>query len=83
MLDSFNVTFRSFQEEYPPQLVKLQTEHWDPLFKWVQDEFGVPLEKYGAIMRPSQPTETREALSNVLNEMDALTLAGKSSPSLS
>lgn len=66
----------SFQEEYPPQLVTLQHEHWDPLFEWVQKEFGVPLEKYGAIMRPSQSDATRAVLAEVLNEMDALTLAG-------
>ena len=73
----------SFQEEYPPQLVALQKAHWDPLFQWARSEFGVPLEVHSAIIKPFQPSETREALSKVLHEMDALTLAGMLSMSSS
>ncbi|KAF8315254.1 ATP12-domain-containing protein [Clavulina sp. PMI_390] len=66
-----------FQASYPHQLVTLQTEHWDPLFAWVREEFGVTLERYEdmILMEARQSEECKRVMREALEGMDGLTLA--------
>jgi ATP synthase mitochondrial F1 complex assembly factor 2 len=77
-LSSLVLTMISFQEEYPPQLVKLQKEHWDPLLDWVRSEYKVDIRTFDSVLVNSQPEETRETFQAVLRDMDQWTLAGMS-----
>jgi ATP synthase mitochondrial F1 complex assembly factor 2 len=68
----------SFYEEYPPQLVKLQEAHWDPLHSWTEKQFGVKVAKFNSVLLNTQPSKTREVLSEELRKMDMWQLAGES-----
>jgi ATP synthase F1 complex assembly factor 2 len=67
----------SFYEDTTPQLERLQAEHWDPLFKWVEKTFEVQLNKNTSILFAEQPRETREKLGSVLKNFDQWQMAGK------
>lgn len=76
LLRYLNTDTICFQEEYPSQLVKLQTEHWDPLLDWARTEFGVEIRTFDSVLLNSQPEHTRNTFRSVLQDMDQWTLAG-------
>jgi ATP synthase F1 complex assembly factor 2 len=71
------MTPKSFRDEYPLQLVRLQEVHWLPLVEWARTEFNVRFDAFDSILKPTQPEATRKALLSVLNNMDAWSLAGE------
>lgn len=56
----------------------MQTEHWDPLFQWVNEEFGVQLALAEGLSPAYQSEELKAKLKQVLAEMDVWELAGES-----
>jgi ATP synthase F1 complex assembly factor 2 len=58
----------------------MQTEHWDPLFQWVKQEFGVQLALAEGLSPAYQSEELKAKLKQVLAEMDVWELAGESRP---
>jgi len=68
----------SFQEDEPRTLVKMQKEHWDPLFTWVKKEFGVELAIAEGLAPARQSDATNRKMTEVLQEMDVWELAGES-----
>ncbi|KXN82575.1 Protein atp12, mitochondrial [Leucoagaricus sp. SymC.cos] len=64
-----------FYEKTTPQIERLQTEHWDPLFEWVEKTFGVKLNKTEAILFSEQPQETREKLGDIVKDFDQWQMA--------
>lgn len=58
----------------------MQTEHWDPLFQWVNEEFGVQLALAEGLSPAYQSEELKARLKQVLAEMDVWELAGESQP---
>lgn len=67
----------SFWEDSTPQLERLQAEHWDPLFEWVEKTFAVQLSKNTSILFNEQPRDTRVKLGNVLKNFDQWQMAGE------
>jgi ATP synthase F1 complex assembly factor 2 len=57
----------------------MQKLHWDPLFAWIKDEFGVVLRVAEGFSPARQSSETAETLRKVVEEMDIWELAGLSS----
>ncbi|KAG7452687.1 ATP12-domain-containing protein [Guyanagaster necrorhizus] len=49
-----------FHEDYPPQLVTLQTKHWDPLLEWARNTFKVEIHKFESILSNKQPEATKQ-----------------------
>lgn len=51
-----------YHQDYPDRLVKLQDEHWKPLIKWVEEEFGVSLKTTTGMMGIKQDSDTVKKL---------------------
>ena len=66
----------SFHEDYPPQLVKLQDEHWKPLLAWVSSTFNVQVKTYEGILGNKQADDTSLKLGAVVEGYDQFRLAG-------
>jgi ATP synthase F1 complex assembly factor 2 len=66
----------SFQEDSPRTLVKMQKEHWDPLFAWVKEDLGVDLALAEGLAPARQSEATNKKMTEVLQEMDVWELAG-------
>ncbi|KAF8121920.1 hypothetical protein EV363DRAFT_1183850, partial [Boletus edulis] len=64
-----------FPHDDPEPLVKLQTEHWDPLLEWVRSTFDVEIHVHRSVLFHSQPERTRQILSDVLVQMDPWEMA--------
>jgi len=59
-----------FYEDYPPQLERLQAEHWDPLLTWAQKAFDVRIDKFDSVLNNSQPDATKQKLGKILDSFD-------------
>ncbi|KAG5647138.1 hypothetical protein DXG03_001093 [Asterophora parasitica] len=76
MLQSkLDLVLSSFYQDYPPQLERLQAEHWGPLLEWARKTFGIEIHKAESLLFSSQPDATREKLREVLSELDQWELA--------
>ncbi|TFK42974.1 hypothetical protein BDQ12DRAFT_703285 [Crucibulum laeve] len=64
-----------FYEDDPPRLVKLQTEHWDPLHNWVEETFDVKLKKSESVLAFSQSEETKQKLAQAIESFDEWQMA--------
>lgn len=67
---------RSFHEEFPEQLVKLQDAHWKPLIAWVSKTFDVEIQIYEGILGTKQPLDTITKLGIIADGYDQYKLAG-------
>ncbi|KAJ7632479.1 hypothetical protein FB45DRAFT_831648 [Roridomyces roridus] len=59
-----------FHQDYPPQLVDLQAQHWDPLLAWARATFDVELNTSESLLFSSQPDETKTKLVQILSTFD-------------
>jgi len=64
-----------FWDERPNALVRMQKEHWDPLFAWTKDEHGIELARADGFAPARQSQETKERMKSVLEGMDQWELA--------
>nr|GAT43997.1 predicted protein [Mycena chlorophos] len=64
-----------FYEDYPPQLVDLQTKHWDPLLAWARSTFGIEVKTFDSVLFNSQPEATKAKLDEVLSSMNQWEMA--------
>ncbi|KAF8212389.1 ATP12-domain-containing protein [Mycena galopus ATCC 62051] len=64
-----------FYQDYPPQLVELQAQHWDPLLSWARSTFGVELHTFDSVLSNSQPDETKSKMNEVLSTFDQWEMA--------
>ncbi|WRT70815.1 uncharacterized protein IL334_007814 [Kwoniella shivajii] len=71
-LDTDTILYHS---DTPPTLVKMQKQHWDPLFSWLLEEYNVTLNPAEGFSSPKQSEEVKSKLKNVLEEMDGWELA--------
>ncbi|KAJ7694221.1 hypothetical protein B0H17DRAFT_1058254 [Mycena rosella] len=60
-----------FYQDYPPQLVNLQAQHWDPLLAWARSTFNVELNTFDSLLYNSQPDETKMKMDQILSTFDA------------
>lgn len=65
----------SFHESEPKALVRLQSQHWDPLLDWVSSRFGVRPTVAHDTLVASQPAELIDALRAHLLSLSPLQLA--------
>lgn len=56
----------------------MQKEHWDPLFEWVEAEFGVRLALAEGLSPAFQSEEIKAIMKGLLEDMDVWQLAGAS-----
>ena len=64
--------------EKPPELVRRQTETWQPLLDWAAQELDAPLQSTSSILAVAQPPESLAALRRAVEGLDDLTLAALS-----
>ena len=66
----------SFHEDEPEHLVVLQQKHWDPILEWARRTFDVEIKTFDSLLGNSQPEDTRQKFSRVLQKLDPWQLAG-------
>ncbi|KAG5728292.1 hypothetical protein E4T56_gene19200 [Termitomyces sp. T112] len=64
-----------FYQDYPPQLERLQAEHWDPLLEWARKTYDVEINKAESILFCAQPEATKEKFRQVIAKFDQWQLA--------
>jgi ATP synthase F1 complex assembly factor 2 len=65
----------SFPDDHPDPLVRLQKEHWDPLFSWLKETHNVELKVAEGFSPARQTPETIEALRKAVEGLDNWELA--------
>jgi len=55
----------------------MQKEHWDPLFAWVKQKFGVEVAIADGLAPARQSKATNQKMTEILEEMDVWELAGE------
>ncbi|KAG6896946.1 hypothetical protein C0992_005152 [Termitomyces sp. T32_za158] len=61
--------------DYPPQLERLQAEHWDPLLEWARKTYDVEINKAESLLFSAQPEATKEKFRQVIGRFDQWQLA--------
>ncbi|KAG6841687.1 hypothetical protein C0991_008325 [Blastosporella zonata] len=64
-----------FYQDYPPQLERLQAEHWDPLLDWARKTYDVEIHKAESLLFSTQPDATKEKFRKVIFEFDQWEMA--------
>ena len=67
-----------YRSEWPPQLVDLQAQSWDPLLAWGRRRFDVDFSTTSGLIHIPQPPATVERLAHEVAMLDAFHLAGLS-----
>ena len=65
-----------YRADGPKELVRRQSELWDPIVDWVGSKFGVRLAIAEGVMHVPQSPETLSALSAEMEDMSDFALAG-------
>ncbi|WWC65308.1 uncharacterized protein I303_107925 [Kwoniella dejecticola CBS 10117] len=64
-----------FTNDTPASLVRMQHEHWDPLYSWLQETYDVKLNPAEGFSPPKQSEEVKSKLRGILEQMDSWELA--------
>ncbi|OCF56187.1 ATP synthase mitochondrial F1 complex assembly factor 2 [Kwoniella mangroviensis CBS 10435] len=64
-----------FTNDTPTSLVRMQKEHWEPLYSWLKETYGVKLNPAEGFSPPQQSEDARSKLRRVLEGMDGWELA--------
>ncbi|WVW80552.1 hypothetical protein I302_102537 [Kwoniella bestiolae CBS 10118] len=64
-----------FTNDTPSSLVRMQREHWDPLYSWLKESYDVTLNLAERFAAPTQSEETKDRLRSALEGMDGWELA--------
>ncbi|KAK1923240.1 hypothetical protein DB88DRAFT_440663 [Papiliotrema laurentii] len=64
-----------FPDEKPRALVRMQKEHWDPLFAWAEKELGVKLKLADGFAPAQQDQESIDKLRQIVEGFDIWQLA--------
>lgn len=56
----------------------MQEEHWKPLYRWMEAEYGLTLPSTEGFSAPPQSPEIASKLRSIVEEMDSWELAGGS-----
>ncbi|KAJ9050486.1 ATP synthase mitochondrial F1 complex assembly factor 2 [Entomophthora muscae] len=65
-----------YQQDFPQKLVKLQSEHFDPILSWVEKKFGLKPNVTSSIIGSKQPEKVTTALQKAALQLDPLEIAG-------
>ena len=66
-----------YQQDYPDSMAKAQKEHWDPILKWVKDEYGLDIKVSQGITYVEQDDYVKEKLRDIVSSMTDIELSGK------
>ena len=66
-----------FPQDRPDELVRMQKQHWDPLFAWLDKTYGVKLQIQEGLLPAKQSTDVEAKLREVVEGMDIWELAGE------
>ncbi|KAF8976172.1 ATP synthase complex assembly protein atp12 [Entomortierella lignicola] len=64
-----------YQQDYPESIVKAQQEHWDPILKWVKEEYGLDIKVSQGITYVQQDDEVKQKLWDIVNDMTDIELS--------
>ncbi|WWC72695.1 uncharacterized protein I206_106659 [Kwoniella pini CBS 10737] len=64
-----------FKNDTPSSLVRMQNEHWDPLYKWLENEYNVKLNSAKGFSPPKQSEQVKNKLKILLEGMDGWELS--------
>jgi chaperone required for assembly of F1-ATPase len=67
-----------YRADWPPQLVELQSQAWDPLLSWARRRYDVDFATTSSLIHVPQQPATVERLSQAVAELDPFRLAGLS-----
>ena len=66
-----------YQQDFPDSIVAAQKEHWDPILKWVKDEYGLDIKVSQGITYVEQDDDVKQKLKDIVNSMSDIELSGK------
>lgn len=66
-----------YQQDYPDSIVKAQKEHWDPILKWVKDEYDLDIKVSQGITYVEQDEDVKQKLRDIVSSMTDIELSGK------
>ena len=64
-----------FPDDHPTALVNAQQKHWEPLFTWLREEYGIELHLAEGFSPAKQDPETIKKLNEIVGNFDIYTLA--------
>jgi len=64
-----------YRTDAPAELVRRQTEAWDPLLDWAAERYGAPLMPVKGITSVAQPDRSIEALRKAVKALDPFALS--------
>ena len=67
-----------YQQDFPESIVKAQKEHWDPILKWVKNEYGLDIKVSQGINYVQQDDDVKQRLHDIVSSMTDIELSGKS-----
>jgi chaperone required for assembly of F1-ATPase len=64
-----------YRAEFPPDLVSLQIDHWEPLLLWARQRYGIDLHVQSGLMPAPQPATTLEMLGQAVAALNPWALS--------
>ncbi|KAF9186977.1 ATP synthase complex assembly protein atp12 [Haplosporangium sp. Z 767] len=64
-----------YQQDFPDSIVEAQKKHWDPILKWVKDEYNLDIKVSEGITYVQQEDEVKEKLRQIVNSMSDIELS--------
>ena len=65
-----------YQQDFPESIVKAQEKHWDPILKWVKEEYGLEIKVSQGITYVQQEDHVKAKLRDIVNSMTDIELSG-------
>lgn len=64
-----------YQQDFPDSIVQAQEKHWDPILKWVMEEYGLPIKVSHGITFVQQDEDVKAKLREIVNNMSDIELS--------
>ncbi|KAG0200687.1 ATP synthase complex assembly protein atp12 [Mortierella sp. GBA30] len=64
-----------YQQAFPHSIVKAQEKHWDPILKWVKDEYRLDIKVSQGIAYVQQDDDVKQKLRDIVNCMTDIELS--------
>ncbi|KAG0043551.1 ATP synthase complex assembly protein atp12 [Gryganskiella cystojenkinii] len=64
-----------YQQDFPDSIVQAQTKHWQPILKWVGEEYGLDIKVSQGITFVQQDDAVKDKLREIVDSMSDIELA--------
>ncbi|KAF9979921.1 ATP synthase complex assembly protein atp12 [Modicella reniformis] len=64
-----------YQQDHPNSIVMAQKEHWDPILKWIKDEYGLDIKISHGITYVQQDEDVKQKLRDIVSSMTDIELS--------